>query len=470
MKLRTKLTLATTAIVVLSVLISTFLVIAFTAQKAKDELTASGIADFKEFYSSFFSGSNAYTVITEESGSAYSYLRYRFYNTSGRGEFVLQKGGELISNNTGIDAVKALDAHNPSETEIPYQGTLRYTICNISGQRYFIASMSLDFNTPQVYALSLVRNVTGTMDAVSRLGMKCAFAGAAVVLAAALLVLFFVRRSLLPVSKLEKGAIEISDGNYQSRIDIKGHDEIASLAERFNSMAEAISEKIAALGETAERQQAFIHALSHEMKTPVTSIMARAETLLVREVSDTDRERSLKRIYDQCAWLEKLSGKLTALVMLQGNVDIKPESVSKLLSAAAATVSDALDEKHITLVTDCKADALPFDFDLMRAALANLIDNARKASGCGSVITLRAYGNVMEVEDHGKGIPKDEIERITQPFYMVDRSRSKKNGGSGLGLALVERIAQAHGAKLSITSTLGEGTVVRIIFSDDVDK
>ena len=101
--------------------------------------------------------------------------------------------------------------------------------------------------------------------------------------------------------------------------------------------------------------------------------------------------------------------------------------------------------------------------------MSNLIDNAGKASKYGSVIELRAYNNIVEVEDHGRGIPKEEIERITQPFYMVDRSRSKKTGGSGLGLALVERIVQAHSAKLTVSSTLGEGTTVRIIFPDGKD-
>ena len=164
--------------------------------------------------------------------------------------------------------------------------------------------------------------------------------------------------------------------------------------------------------------------------------------------------------------MEKLSGKLMSIIMLQGSVDVKPESVRALFAAVEETISDALEEKNITLVTDCKTDTLPMDFDLMRAALVNLVDNARKASKSGAIISLRAYDKMIEVQDHGRGIPKKEIARITQPFYRVDRSRSKKNGGIGLGLALTQRIAEAHNAKLSITSMLGEGTTVRMIFPD----
>lgn len=470
MKLRTKLTLTATIIVILAVFTSTFLVITFTKQNAFNEIISAGTADIEEFLRSF-SDSKLYTDLNMTDRLSHSYLRYRFYNIPGRDEFVLQEGDTIISNNTGIDALKALCSYKTSETRISFRETaLRYSLCNIYDEDYFIASAGFLIEQ-QEYTLSLVRNTTGAMDDINRLGMRCAIAGAAVIIAAALLVFLLVRRSLLPVRELEKGAVEISDGNYKNRIPIKGHDEIASLAERFNRMAAAISDKIAALGETAERQQAFINALSHEMKTPVTSIMARAETLLVRDVSEDDKKRSLERIYNQCAWMERLSGKLTALVMLQGRVDVKLESVRELLASVEETVLDTLDEKNITLVIDCRRDTLSMDVDLMRAALVNLVDNARKASERGSVIALRAYDNIIEVEDHGKGIPKEEIQRITQPFYMVDRSRSKKTGSSGLGLALVERIAEAHGAKLSIISTLREGTTVKIEFSPgNIDK
>lgn len=468
MKLRTKLTLTATVIVILAVFISTFLVITFTKQNALDEITSAGTADFEDFYTRFQS-SNPYANLNTKQVGSYSYMRYKFYNITGRHEFALQMGDNIVSNNTGVDAVKVLNAYKSTNTEFSYKNTMRHTICNILGQTYFIASADV-LMEEQVYTLSIVRKVTDKMDDINRLGLKCAIVGSAVIIAAAVMVFLLVRRSLLPVRRLEEGAIEISDGRYENRINIKGHDEIASLAERFNRMAEAVSEKIDALNETSERQQAFINALSHEMKTPVTSIMARAETLLVRDIAKEDQKRSLERIYNQCAWLERLSGKLMALVMLQGSVDVKPQSVGELFAAVEETMQDVLDEKNITLNTDCNIDTLLLDFDLMLAELVNLVDNARKASDNGCAITLRAYKhsakNVIEVEDGGRGIPKEEIERITQPFYMVDRSRSKKNGGSGLGLALAERIAKAHGARLSITSTLGKGTTVKIIFTD----
>lgn len=109
---------------------------------------------------------------------------------------------------------------------------------------------------------------------------------------------------------------------------------------------------------------------------------------------------------------------------------------------------------------------LLMDFDLMRSALVNLVENARRASSPGETIILSAHDYSIEVIDHGKGIPKEEIPRITEPFYMVDRSRSKLIGGSGLGMALVKKIAEAHGAKLVIESAENRGTTIRLIFTE----
>jgi signal transduction histidine kinase len=95
--------------------------------------------------------------------------------------------------------------------------------------------------------------------------------------------------------------------------------------------------------------------------------------------------------------------------------------------------------------------------------LVNLVDNAAKASSAGQTVTLSASAEGFTVQDRGCGIPQDEISRITEPFYMVDRSRSKKAGGMGLGLALVKEIVAAHGGTLEIKSEVGAGTTARVL-------
>ncbi len=275
-----------------------------------------------------------------------------------------------------------------------------------------------------------------------------------------------VFRSLKPIRTLQESANLLSRGQYENRIAVEGRDELAALARDFNSMADAVEENVGALRETAARRQAFINGLSHEMKTPVTAIMLSAETLLNRRLSPEESNRALARIYNQSKWLESLSQKLMALVLVQGEIEMRPESVADLLGAVKETVSGVFEENGIELIVRCGGGDLCMDFDLMRAALANLADNARKASRSGQTVELCARGNIIEVTDHGRGIPREEIARVTEPFYMVDRSRSKKRGGAGLGLALVRQIAEAHGARLEIESVLDEGTTVRLAFPD----
>ena len=175
-------------------------------------------------------------------------------------------------------------------------------------------------------------------------------------------------------------------------------------------------------------------------------------------------QNALVRIYDQCKWLEQLSGKLMTLVLLQGEISLREESVAQLLEAVKESTADKLEKQNMKLCLNCEMDTLPMDFDLMRSALVNLVENARKASRDGQTIYLCAKNNTIEVRDFGQGIPAKELPRITEPFYMVDKSRSKKQGGAGLGLAIVQRIASAHGAALTAESIPGEFTAIKIVF------
>ena len=188
--------------------------------------------------------------------------------------------------------------------------------------------------------------------------------------------------------------------------------------------------------------------------------------LPICDISPKDQRRSLERIYDQCAWLERLSGKLATLTMLEGSIDTKLTNVAELFDSVKELMEPALDEKRIILITKCSVMTLPMDADLIRSAIINLLENAKRASEEGSQIELLAYDGTIEVNDFGRGISKEEIDRITEPFYRIDRSRSKKNGGVGLGLALVKRIADAHNIRLVIESELGIGTTVLLSFPD----
>ena len=224
-----------------------------------------------------------------------------------------------------------------------------------------------------------------------------------------------------------------------------------------------------ALRDEADRRTMFMSALTHELKTPMTSISGNAQTLLRTKMDEDEREDALVRIDNECTRIERLSQKLMQLIVLHQNQSIRLEeaSIADLLNSVRLSCSEQLKQRGLQLKTSSSMDTLVMDKDLLSSLLLNLIDNAGKASRMGDTIELTAEGNVIVVRDHGKGIPRDEMDKITQPFYMVDKSRSKKAGGIGLGLALASEIAKLHGATLDIESTVGKGTTVKVVFEHD---
>lgn len=461
MKLRTKLTAACLLLLVIAIMLSCAIILRFAHDRAMEDAVSSALSDIERFANAF--SYSYYDNLSDERIVRRSYVIHRFRGIIGSYEYTLMHNGEYLSNNTGFAPEPLLDG---GATELEY-GRTQYLTARVEGVDYLIAHRTVSMEREE-YSLCLVRNITELTDSIRALAGQCVLAGAGIILLAALIMWQILYRALKPVEQLKAGATQLAQGHYENRIEITGKDELAELAADFNSMADAIEANIGELNERAERQQAFINDLSHELKTPVTSILIGAETLLTRKLPPEAAERSLERIYDQGKWLERLSQKLMALVMLQGEIELREESVAELLQAVRTTTEGGLQEKSMELLTECSMDTLPVDFDLMRSALVNLVENAKRASHDGQSITLAAHGNMIEVIDHGKGIPKAEIARITEPFYMVDRSRSKHNGGSGLGLALVQRIAEAHGAELVIESVENKGTTMRIVFSGEM--
>lgn len=210
----------------------------------------------------------------------------------------------------------------------------------------------------------------------------------------------------------------------------------------------------------------MLGSLTHELKTPMTSIIGYSDTLLNVNLKKEQQERALEHIYKECRRLERLSSKLMSLMGLYDNESICPEetSMQELFDQVVSLEEYHLKQKKISLISSCTMGSRRIDRDLFESLLVNLIDNGIKASGEGGVIFLTGQDNVITVRDEGCGIPADEIKRVTEAFYMVDKARSRKEGGCGLGLALCSMIAELHGAKLAIESEIGKGTSVSVIF------
>ena len=284
---------------------------------------------------------------------------------------------------------------------------------------------------------------------------------------------FIIWKSLFatmrPLMELKKAAAAISEGKYQIRVSEGRKDELGELACSFNHMAATIEESIQKLTETNRRQQQMLGSLAHELKTPMTAIMGYADTLLTVRLSDKRREQALRYIQKECSRLSRLSVKILELTGLyeeeKSGLNLQSFQVGEFLNHIKALTGFTLKEKEIQLEVQCSPSDLQktADVDLLTSFVLNLVDNAGKASEEGGKIRIIAEDKALIVEDYGRGITSEDLERVTEAFYMVDKSRSRKEGGAGLGLALCKEIADLHHWKMSVESEPEKGT--RVILS-----
>lgn len=265
-----------------------------------------------------------------------------------------------------------------------------------------------------------------------------------------------------PLSELSKVSREITCGNLSRRAEIKTNDEIGLVADDFNVMVNKLENNI-------NQREQFIASFAHETKTPMTSVIGYAD--LIREgILDADEIREAANyIYVEGKRLENLSQKLLELIVAgKEKVSIKPVSISDLIYDFVEIYSPVYKKQNIELSCDCETGECLLDADLIKSLIMNLCDNARKAfDGKKGIIRIKSSmikdGCAIQIFDNGPGIPEKDIHHLTEAFYRVDKSRSRKMGGSGLGLTLCKEIAAAHCGSIRIESEIDKGTVVTVV-------
>ena len=308
----------------------------------------------------------------------------------------------------------------------------------------------------------VVEDITPIYEDLARQLLQFVLIDVVSIAAGLLLIICMVRRFTEPLTELAGVASRIAAGNYGERASLRTADEVGMLSADFNRMAEAVEQHIQELTETAERQRMFIGSVTHEFKTPLTALLLKIDTLENTYMEEEERLAYLTDMEQQCRWLERMVQKLLKLITLRQEFVPEHTSVSQLFRQVEAAVSENLAARGIGLEIQCETESLFLDADLMQSVLVNLVENAARSSKSGQIVILSAYENILEIKDFGVGMRKEDLAHITEPFYMVDGSRSKKHGGAGLGLALVEEIVGAHGAELKIESAIGIGTTVRV--------
>ena len=315
-----------------------------------------------------------------------------------------------------------------------------------------------------------VQDASDTFARIDTLTRNAQLALLACLLLSGILLPLTLRRTLRPLRKLTQVSEEISGGEYSLRSKIKSQDEVGELSSSFDHMAETVEQKILDLEEQARRRELLLGALTHEMKTPMTAIIGFSDSLISMPLTEEKRMEASHEIHEAALRTERLSQKMMQLIaMTDCPVLVKRRlSVDDLFQQIQSVMQESLANKELSLSAHAECRFLQGDADLIICLLTNLIDNAIKASQPGQEISITASESDIDyqlsVSDHGSGIPADKIALVTEPFYRVDKARSRKMGGAGLGLSLCQMIAQAHGGSLQIESTVSSGTTITMVW------
>jgi len=283
---------------------------------------------------------------------------------------------------------------------------------------------------------------------------------------------YFLMRKIRLLTKVTQ---EISEGNYQNRVVVKGEDEISILSQNFNQMSRELEEKMEALQEEIQRREDFIGAFSHELKTPLTSIIGYSDMLINKEMTDENQKICANYIHSEGKRLEALSMRMLELVVLK-NKELHRETIDikDLLEEVSIMLVLSLKNSNVSMNGEFESYYVQVEPEILKTVFINIIDNGRKAIEKNGKINFTgkiiADGYEVKVQDNGCGMSKDELSKIKQAFYMVDKSRERKQGGAGLGLAICDEILLLHEFPMIIESEEGVGTTVTVLLKGGADE
>jgi signal transduction histidine kinase len=289
-----------------------------------------------------------------------------------------------------------------------------------------------------------------------------------VALLVSLAVAYGLARSISrPIARLSDGAAALARGDYNQRIPVVGRDELAGLTSRFNEMA-------AEVGQAHQMERDFVANVSHDLKTPLTSIQGFSQAMLDGAITEeAGYKQAASIINTEAQRMGRLVSELVGLSRLQNGLqalNLQITDIEALLSHLTIAMQPQANDAEVTLslAASEQPTLVMVDGDRLKQAFANLIDNALKHTPPGGRVSIQVYHTPVAVEvsvsDTGQGIPGEDIARVMERFYQVDKSRSSVDGKSaGLGLAIAREIVRAHQGEMLIESTPQAGTTVKVV-------
>ncbi|MEP6935645.1 MAG: ATP-binding protein, partial [Nitrospirota bacterium] len=319
---------------------------------------------------------------------------------------------------------------------IPRHGQTRYVLQAETSQRHYRETLK-----------SLVILLTigsGTMLLVAWIGSR-----------------WLAQKVLTPIAVLSAGAETISEAELGKRLTLESpYRELLQLAQAFNSVMDRFQRNV-------ESQRRFVDHAAHELRTPLTVLQGNLEVALLKARTSEEYRDAIINNLEQVGRLIALTRSLLTLAKFSGDkppVRLVQLALEPLIHDVVGELTILFDERRITLSTECQSvPPVLGDAQWLKQALINLLDNALRYTPSGGAVTVRLQmvgeGLVLTVEDTGHGIEPEHLPHLFERFYRTDWARAKDSGGTGLGLPIVQQIAEAHGGSISVVSRVDNGSV-----------
>ncbi len=433
-------------------------ILSLTVYTYRENVEATETAVAAEQYYVAMSFERDYDALLEASAKASPSFLMQSYGAyyGDKGLFIAfrEDGEELYSN-----------FKNPYSVE---SGTMVHT--DFDGKRHILISAMI---CDGAYELILAKNVE-SLDTEFRSLMtvySVTAGGVSLVLA---VVLYFVLKKLSgPLETLRKTTEKIETGDFSARVKEQGNDEFTRVAKSFNLMLDKINEQMEALEREAEakmleaeRKQMLVDNMAHELRTPLTSIHGYAEYLEKANTTEERRLISAKYILSESERLQKISEILLDGAFIRENkIAMTDLDIGVVLSDVAEKLQMRADNAGVTITVNVTPMTVKGNDTLLSMLFYNLTENAIKACSAGGKVKMSCSGGQAIIEDTGKGMTEEQLLHITEPFYRTDKSRSRAEGGAGLGLALCKQIVLTHKAEMKFESKIGQGTKIIVTFT-----
>ena len=382
-------------------------------------------------------------------------------NTSSWSALRLSTKTEMIFNNGFSNKLK-----NINQQDITTKYCQISAISGEDGEQYLQLSGAFVMGDEMLY-LEALRNVTSVYD--MRIEQQKAYRMVYVFMVIICTLLTYSISWLLtrPLVRLSRASKEIARGNLSCRSNIKTSDEVGALSIEFDNMASQMEKSVKDLQNAMERQERFTRSFTHELKTPMASIIGYADLIRCQTLTIDEQAEAANYIFGAGKRLEKLSVHLLDIFVAEKQeIVFRKTTLSTLIEKVVDSQQKINSDKKIKISTDCQSGSCCLEPDLVWSLLTNLIDNAQKALDEGGKIEIFSEiingGCQIRIVDNGRGIASESLEHITEAFYRADITRSRKEGGAGLGLTLCAKIVELHNGTMTFDSEPGKGTCVMI--------